>query len=293
MKLLYFLLIVLIIYFITTQINVVHINTLPQNQQNELRNRSEFRSHLLDNYIKCDSPIDQLDRPNPVEHFEFKENEFLKNTELYSARQYNSRNYKHDYFDMNGRPIELPNANDLFILLRSEYIDSTYANNKYKFNITGLPVTSRYPNKNTIKPDKKYVSVIKRDIMSWNNLFPKYYHTDKRLITIQDIKPIFIMETEFEFVVQAIVKLSYRNKSMHFRVEYYGQINRTDDILNGPSDTYTIRLVGLKPISKSDFDIQPDPNNQEERGPFISMDSQLKYVDKINQMHKAETNIYI
>lgn len=284
MKIFYFLLVILAIYFIMTRIDVVHINTLPHTQQSELQNRSKFRSHLLDNYVKSDS------NANQIEHFAFKENEYLKNTELYSAKQFNSPDYKHDYFDLYTTPMTLPTANDLFILLRSEYIDSTYANNKYKFNITNLPTTNRYPNMDTTAEDKKYIKQIKHDIMSWNNLFPKYYHTNKRLIIIKSIKLIFIKETEFEFVVQAIVKLSYRNRLMHFQVEYYGQINRTDDILNGVGNTTTIKLVGLIPMSRSDFDIQPDSMYQEARSPFISMDEQLKYVNKINQMHLDEMN---
>lgn len=312
MKLFYFLIIVLIIYFIATRINVVHITTLPETQQKELNKKSKFKSRLSDIYIEQDQSGETVPKevePSnttsyfvgkntpQIEHFTASEEKLLDNESVYSGSQFNSRNYKRDYYDLTPTDVcsklALPNMNDLFILLRSEYIDTTYAQNKYKFNSINLPVTNRYPNKNTIILDKKYTSAIKADIMSWNDLFPKYYDLNEKLIIVKDIKLIFIMETEFEFVIQAIVKLSYRHKPMFFKVQYHGSVNKTDDILNGQSDTqYELKLIELTPVAESEFTSQPNPNNQAEQSTFVSMDQQLKYVDKINKMHKEETNIY-
>jgi hypothetical protein len=293
MKLIYFLLVVLAIYFIATSINLVHINSLGPKQQKELKEKSKFKSYMA-NYVKCDSNESNKLQENfePKENFAFKENEYLKNSELYSAKQYNSPNYKHDYFDLLGRPIILPGANDLFILIRSEFIDSTYHNNKYKFNLMGLPVTNRYPNKNTLTLDKKYVKKVKQEINQWNNIFPRYYNTSEKLIHIQDIKPIFIMETDFEFVIQTLVKLLYRGKTMHFYVEYYGQINKTDDILNGAMDTYDLQLIGFKPISKKEYESQPFPADQEEMSAFMPIEKQRELANKVKQMHINETGIW-
>jgi hypothetical protein len=289
MKLIYFLLIVLAIYLLATSINVVHINSMPAEHQAELKEKSKIRSYLKNDNVECKS---STTAPPLQENFDFKENEYLKNSELYSAKEYNSPNYKHDYFDLESRPIILPTANDLFILIRSEFIDSTYHNNKYKFNITGLPVTNRYPNKNTLKQDKKYVKKVTQQIDLWNNIFPRYYNTSDRLIQIKEIKPIFIMETDFEFVIQTLVRLLYRGKTMHFYVEYYGQINRTDDILNGVGDTYDLQLIGFKPVSKSEFDAQPFPTDREEPSAFMPIAKQQEYAEKVNQMHRRETGLY-
>ncbi len=289
MKPIYFLFIVIAIYYIITKINVVHVNTLPFKQKKELRKRSKFRSMIVDNHVRCDN---ENESTKPAEEpVTFKENELLKYTDIYSASGKNTRDYKHDYFDFLSEPIELPGANDLYILLRSEYIDTEYIRNKYRFNITNQPVTSRYPNKYTISQDKKYLSKIKKDIRSWNNIFRKYYHTDKKLIDILDIKLIFITETDFEFVIQGMIKLSYKNKTMHFRINYYGQINKTDDFLNGGTNTYMLQLYNLQPISKSEFDSKIDAVNLEERTPFMSMEDQMTYVDKINKTHQNKTDM--
>lgn len=306
MKVFYFLIIILIIYFITTHINVVHIETLSPVEQKELNKKSKYKSRLTDTYVKADLqeeiPNKQINQENTtIENFTTNttaQSRLFENERIYSGSQYNSRNYKKDYYDLtpdNVRPkLELPNMNDLFILIRSEYIDNTYTTDKYKFNSSNLPVTNRYPNKNTVILDKKYTSAIKMDIMSWNDLFSMYYDLDKKLISVKDIKLIFIMETEYEFIIQAIVKLSYRNKAMYFQVKYYGIINKTDDILNGLPDTdYELKLIELKPVAGSEFSSQPNPMNQDASGPFMSMDSQMDYVNKINKMHREETNMYI
>lgn len=321
MKLLYFLLIILIIYYVGTKINVVHIDTLPISQQTELKSRSKIRSMIMDNHIK-----EKLDKKNRCENnfnmkmpdhkvvekmtnlnddgsvfgsnssssskFTFKENELLKNADLYSANGKHTRDYKHDYFDLLSEPhLKLPEPHELYILLRSEYMDTEYNRNQYRFNITGQPTTSRYPNANTVIPDKRYVKQIRKDMMSWNNLFPKYYDVKKKLIEIVDIKLIFITETDFEFVIQGMVKIKYRGKFMHFRFEYYGQINRTDDFINGGTDTYTLQLSSLKPMSKSEFESQLDGKYLDEKSSFVTIDSQMKYVDKINKLHQKEMGL--
>ena len=288
MKLLYFLIIVLIIYYIGTKINVVHIDTLPTEQQSELENRSKIRSMIMDNHIKEKLNKKVLKKTD----FTFKENELLKYKDMYSATGAHTRDYKHDYFDLLSEPhMKLPKARDIYILLRSEFIDTEYIRDQYKFNVTGQPSVSRYPSRNTITQDKKYIKQIKRDMASWNNLFPKYYDTNKKLIQIAEIKLIFITETDFEFVIQGMVKLIYQGKSMHFRFEYYGRIDRTDDFINGGTDTYMLQLSSLRPLTKSEFDSKIDGKYLDEKAPFASISSQMKYVDKVNQQHQEEMGL--
>lgn len=294
MRLIYFLLIVMSVYFITKMINVVHVDSLPDDQRRELRERSKFRSDYLSNHLKLKKDQDesktiqiQSDSVPLKEGFTFEQNAWIKNTDIYSSSQKNSRNYKKDYFDMSTSTImELPRANELFILIRSEYIDTTYSNNKYKFNLANLPVTSRTPSTSTYHSDKKYIKLVKREIMMWNNIFPKYYNTDKDLIQIKDFKPTYIAETEYEFVLKADVKLVYRMRSMHFRIEYYGQLIKGLDFINGEKNTYDMKLIGIDAITKSDFDSQLRPNQRGNISSFITMEEQLKYVDAVNKSHK-------
>jgi hypothetical protein len=99
------------------------------------------------------------------------------------------------------------------------------------------------------------------------------------------------METLNEFVIKLYASLIYRKKSIHFLLTYYGQIDRSDDFLNGSSDVYTLQLIDIKPVPKNDFDIQPVAINQVDDGPFMTMKEQLTYVDRINQIHLDENDI--
>jgi hypothetical protein len=286
-KLLCFMAFVTIVYIISTMINVVHINSLPKEQREELNLRSQFRSDYLNNNLKIkDDNTKNSGKNSGNNEFNFEENVHIKNTDLYSSSQLDSRDYKIDYFDLDGpQPMSLPNANDLFILIRSEYIDTTYSNDKYKFNLANLPMTPRVPSPATAKIDRIYTNLIKNDILLWNNLFPRYYHTDKQMIYVKDIIMTYISETESEFVIKADIKLLYRNRTMHFRVEYHGEMSRALDFINGEKDTYTLKLLSIRPMTKdeytSDFNTE-----QKEIKHFPTMKEQLMYVDKINKQHK-------
>ena len=307
-NLLYFLIVVVAIYFVTTMINVVHVSTLPPTQQAELAARSKFRSDYLNNFLRVEESnppkenfasinnpsgtlADQSDRRAFAQSdgFTFEQNVHIKNTDLYSSAQIDSRDYKIDYFDLDGKqPMDLPTANDLFILIRSEYIDTTYANDKYKFNLMNLPTRPHVPNATTSRTDKKYIDLVRRDILLWNNLFPRYYHTNRQLIKIKEIKPTFINETDAEFVLKADIKLGYQSRSMHFRVEYYGQRNKALDFLNGETDTYVLKLLSIRPMTKTEFDADPDPSNLDPTAPFVTMQAQMIYVDKVNKLHQGK-----
>lgn len=309
MKLIYFLIILIAIYLIATQIKVTHVNSLPNPQKRELKERFRFRK-LLDNYVKTEPEVDfdadvngssgndlndfspneskmeSESKPNllqPKPRATFQDNRMIGYTDKYSSEQFQSTNYKHNFYDFSGGNIELPNANNLYILIKSEYVDD-----QYRFNVSGQPVTTRYPSKSLDHLDRKYIKHIRRDIEAWNELFYKYYQTNKQHIQVRGIKPIFVMETLNEFIIKVNVSLLYLGRSMHFQLLYYGQIERTDDFLDGSVDKYILQLVEIKPITKSEFDTQTMPN--ESPSPFMSMNEQMEYVDRINQMHKDEEN---
>jgi len=291
MKLIYFIVIILVIYFIASQIRVIHIDKLSPEKKTELNNRSKARSMLIQNYIKEEN----VDNAGSISKsgFQFPDNRLVGLTDKYSSEQFQSTNYKRNFQDLTGGYIELPNASNLLFLIESEYIDDQYAfgDGQYVFNITNQPVTTRNPNRHTIDQDAKYLKHIKKDIESWNELFYKYFQINDQMIFVRELKPQFIMETTNEFVIQLMASIIYRRKSLHFNMTYYGQIDRADDFLNGMTDVYTLQLINIKPIPKSDFDLVPKPfDRTEEEGPFISMKDQMKYVDRINRMHRDAGN---
>jgi hypothetical protein len=269
MKLIYFLIIVIIIYFFVIQITVVHIDTIPDKQRNELNKRSELKSMLLSNHIKC--------VPNQTT---LSDDKLVGYNNKYSSEEFQSTNYKNNYYDLSGGYLRLPKMDELYILIRSEYVDD-----QYRFNIPNQPVTTRYPNKYSFAIDKKFLKHVRDDIEGWNELFYKYYQTNEQYIKVVSLKPVYIMETQNEFVTTVNSCISYINKNMYYKLTYYGIIDRNDDFLNGLSDQYTLQLLNIIPISKSEFEVIVTDNDD---GPYMTMNEQLQYVDRMNRLHKDE-----
>jgi hypothetical protein len=264
MKLILFLIIVAIVYFIATQINVVHMDTFPKQQQSELDNKSKIRSMLLSNYIKCDNKDNNNESSDTI---------YQKNKETFSQIS--------DISSMS--KTSPPNGNSLLQKINLEYVDC-----QYKFNISNQPVTTRYPNKNTEHIDKKYTKHIKNNIEEWNEIFKKNWN--KKLLHIRSVILLFIMETPNEFLIKANVKLLYLNKTLHLQLTYYGQVEKSDDFFNVGSDIYILQLVEILPLSKKEFNISIKSLNEDNFDSFMSMQEQMQYVDKINKMHLNETD---
>ena len=254
MKLIIFLIIIVIIYYLATKIKVVHIDNLPPNNRKELVTRKKIKDVLASSYVKDTSREERME--NFVNNLQFDKPKNL--------------------------PKNLPDAHKLVGIIRSEFVDS-----QYKFNIPNLPQSTRYCTKYTKKLDDKYLEQIKKNINDWNEIFN---HED--VILIKGMNPIFVIETGAEFVIKVNVSLLYADKTMHLETEYYGQIEKCDDFLNGGVDSYIIQLVSIKPIKKSEYDINPTPADIEDiNNPFMSMDEQLNYVNKIKKMHYDENNM--
>lgn len=269
MKLILFLLIIVVIYFIASRIKVVHSDLLSTQEKKELDDRNKIRSMLMYNHIRCANSPQQT---KPIENFSHS----------------NSNEYSID----SPQPIQKIGINEVLNMIKFEFLDK-----QYFFNMSNRPVATRNSNINTKKEDKKYIKHIKNNINEWNQVLPLNSDHIKTMV----IKPIFIKETDNEFVITVNAKLLYLNKTLHLQLTYYGKIEKTDDFLNGGTDTYILQLVNIKPITKFDFSqlittincsttsdyefIAQGDNNTD---PFISMAEQMAYVNKINKIHENE-----
>lgn len=265
MKLILILVVIVILYFIITQIKVVHINKLPEKQKIELDNKLKLKSILSPNYVKY-QPNDQIEK-NP------------------NKKQYQNQDIHKEHFIQLENHNEIDNkfltAGNLINIIKTEYLDD-----QYKFNIANLPVTTYHPNRDTKKMDKKYLKHIKNNIKEWNNILREY---TQNKISVRDIIPILIMKTENEFIIKVQVQLIYLNKTLHLQLMYYGQIEKLDDFLNYGSDIYILQLIDISPMSKKEYNMfkEKEPDNYL---PFMTMNEQMEYVDKINKMHAEEAN---
>lgn len=280
MKLAYFILIVIVIYAIASQIKVVHVDSLPDDHRQELNDRKTVRSMLVNNYIKESKP--QMDS-KPKSSIQLEDDRLNGLLDKYSSEQFQSTDYKRNHQDLTGGLPILPNASNLLYLIRSEYVDD-----QYKFNTPNLPVTTR--NNGMRNPtDGKYLKFIKRDIDGWNELFYKYFQSNKKYLLVREIRILFVRETEDEFFITVNVSMLYRDRTIHFQLTYYGQKLRSDDFLNDPVDEFNLQLVDIKPIPRGDFEVTYEPSDLNGLSqPYMSMADQMKYVDRIRRMHQTE-----
>ena len=282
MKIILFLLIIVVIYLLATRIKIVHSNTLSNEEKKELDDRNKIRSMLMSNHIRCTTPK-SLEKFGQIDSEEYSINSD-------SARNTSSKN--NTMLIEKNKQLSVPkeSANKLLDMIRSEFLDT-----QYFFNMASQPSTTRCPNKNTIKKDKKYIKHIENNIKEWNNFLSASCNDNQssntKPIDVIEIKPISIEETNDEFIVIANAKLFYLYKTLHLQLTYYGKIERTDDFLNGGTDTYILQLTNIKPISKNDFSQSIIAANNY-TGPFITMDEQMAYVNKIKEMHENEEEYY-
>lgn len=250
-ELLYFFIIIVVIYFILTNIKVVHSSTLPAQDKQELQDRNKIRSMLMSNHIRHISP----DSSTPI---------------AVSTVQPASK------------PITYPSGQNLLAMINEDFVDGTY-----HFNLVNQPVTTR--SFDSINNGEHYINHIKSSINEWNHVLTrdqiKQCRRDYRTACIvpMQIKPIFIKETIKEFVITVNTKIRYLTKYMYLQLVYYGLISKSDDFMSNARDTWTLQLIDLKVISPIDYN-----SSVEKIHPFMTMDDQLSYVEKVNKMHQNE-----
>lgn len=329
MKIILFLIIIAIVYFVAMQMKVVHIDTLPEEYRKKLKTRTEIKDMILFNNL---IPCEQQHQTNNISSEQNNYIENFKQVDKYNNKQINERNdtvggyinryelpvrvkldidnanthktcYKDWKSSSNQDPQDnddsvkdkyqdsywlksLPDATNLVELIKIEFMDP-----RYRFNIANLPVTTRNSNKTTQKSDKKYLKHIHNNIQSWNEIFDSYCTGNHNLISIMGIKPVFVMETDHDFVMKVLVKILYQEKSLHLELTYYGEMDKKDDFNDWGSDSYIIQLITVRPLIKSEYNhtIEAiDIRQSENSGPFMSMSNQMAYVNHINKIHQEE-----
>lgn len=237
MKLLIFIIILLALYYIATQIKVVHINTLPESQKNELVNKNKIRDMLKTSYIKSSDDVkDTVVREkfskyiDPIKYFV---NDDTKNSQ------------------------------DVLDKIKFNFVEKDFI-----FNVPNLPVTRKNVD------STKYIKFIHNEINLWKSLDPEIY--------IRDISPIDMLQTSQEFLIRSNVEISYRENHIYLQTVFYGKIYERDDILTG-KNRYNLRLVSVRKIDNKSYHSKNFNDN-----PFLTMEQQMAYVEKINQMHIDE-----
>lgn len=184
MKLIYFVIVVLIVYIIASNITVVHLNSLPDEQKTELNNRSKIRSMLVSNHIKEN------------EHVDINDKKLLSLTSEYP----------------NDGEVVLPNSNNVIFFIKTNFTEPIqFTENNNSEYITNISPSNL----------NNYTKKINLNISKWNSLFIKQFNINKALIVLEKIKIIYIINSGNESLLTLFMSLTYLNKLIHVKVSYY------------------------------------------------------------------------
>lgn len=247
MQLLFIILVFILIIFLLYSINVVHITALDPVDRVEIENRDKVRNMLLNKHVKTGSTDQTNTKTNATNNI---------------IESFNNIKSSHKSNDSQ------------YIKKQLSKIKSQYLNHDYKFNISNIPVRHLYHDMLSKSMLAKYTSAIHNSI---NNLNTKF--------NVAETKLLYIQETDMEFIINALVKLSYKSYNIYIKLSYYGFTN--DSTTADP--TYHLQLISFDIISEREFN--SPKNNRSLDTVFMTMDQQLAYVEKINNMHANEGQI--
>lgn len=160
------------------------------------------------------------------------------------------------------------------------YLKDNFLDQQYRFNSADLPVTTRNFRNNDEK-DKRIIREVNKNVKKWNN----YLNGD--LFQKMRIEPIYIKETEDEFILCVNLAVKYLRDIHYLQLAYYGRIVYTDDIINNPFNEYFLQLINIREISQRRFD-QMIRYSKNYRGPFITPVEQMDYLEKMEKRRASD-----
>ncbi|AVL94728.1 hypothetical protein ma342 [Moumouvirus australiensis] len=251
MKLIIILFLVVIIFFIIYQIQKPKENV----NENIYEKFDETNKKICDNYVST-----KIKESNIVSNFNQKFN-------------YNVKKYIN------------PNTSSKRIKI-SDLVKSI--NNNYScdiiFNPANNPIIQTSDNFNDIL--KGVSKRLKKDINFWNYKLLKFHFKTK--INILDMIPYKINQTSNEFIMEIIIYTKIQCQDSFFKIIYYGSINKDLNFFsNDLSNKYIIQFVELSLLTKEMYQ-NMSQNIKLNENPFMTMNEQMEYVNKINKLHQEE-----
>ncbi|AGF85414.1 hypothetical protein QJ854_gp368 [Moumouvirus goulette] len=152
------------------------------------------------------------------------------------------------------------------------------------FNLADNPIIKTSDNHNnifTIVSNK-----IKKDINFWNSKLLKSNY--KTCIQITNIIPCVINQTIDEFITETLIHAKIQHQDVYFKIIYYGSMDKNIDFFNNNvSNKYIIQFVKMSLLTKEMYQNITE-NIKINENPFMTMNEQMDYVKKINELHKKE-----
>lgn len=184
MKLIYFVIIILVFYIIASNVTLIHINSLPDEQKTELNNRSKIRSMLISNHVKEN------------EHIDINDKKLLSLTSKYP----------------NDGEVILPSSNNIIYFIKTNFMESV--NFKQNNNNT--------TNLNISKIDyQNYINKVNQNLSLWNKLFIEQFNVNKELIVLEKLKIVNLAVSDADNLITLLMSLTYLTKLIHVKITYY------------------------------------------------------------------------
>jgi hypothetical protein len=143
----------------------------------------------------------------------------------------------------------------------SEIIDE-FVDPDYDFNFQVLPEVTRKYNPSL---DQKYIDQIATNVKEWDPVGKS---------EALQILPEQIRETGHEFIIKTRIHAKISDEDRFLWAEYYGQMQKADDYLEGGQDACVLQLIELRPMPKQNF----YTGLKLDEAPFMTMSEQMHHV---------------
>lgn len=163
-----------------------------------------------------------------------------------------------------------------------------FINNNYScdiiFNPANNPIIQISDNLNDIF--KNVTKRLKKDIIFWNHkLLKSYFRTS---IDIIDMIPYQINQTNDEFIIEIIIHTKIQYQETFLKIIYHGSINKDINFFsNDLSNKYIFQFLKLSLLTKEMYQ-NFSQNIKLNENPFMTLNEQMEYVNKINKLHQEE-----
>ncbi|AZL89441.1 hypothetical protein QKC54_gp0384 [Megavirus baoshan] len=160
-------------------------------------------------------------------------------------------------------------------------------NNRYsieiEFNMANNPVIGQIDKNLSSYFSQIVTRKLKNDINQWNH---ELFHNQNKIILSETVI-LNLKATTDEFIVELLSHFFIEKQDYYVELCYYGKKNSDIDFFSNNNNIYIISMCNIE-MSDNDTYLEAINKNNTESNVFMTMSEQMKYVNKINIMHREE-----
>ncbi|ANB50524.1 hypothetical protein [Powai lake megavirus] len=152
-----------------------------------------------------------------------------------------------------------------------------------EFNMANSPIIGQIDKNLSLYISKMITHKLKKDINKWNYNF----FNDQNKIILSETIILNLIATIDEFMVELLGHFFIEKKDYFIKLCYHGKKNTDIDFFSNNNNTYIITMCDIE-MSDDDTYLEAINKNNTQDNVFMTMSEQMKYVNKINIMHREE-----